>query len=93
MTPHEEIRNGEDARNLLESPIFRNAMDAVKSGLIGSMGASALGDTQTHNRLVIALQLLNQIEREIKRHVETGTIAQIQVNDNLGRKLKLATGF
>jgi len=52
------------------------------------MGQSAMGDEKTHNRLVIALQLLNQIERSLVTHIETGKMALIQSDESLGRKLK-----
>jgi hypothetical protein len=58
----EEIKLGEQAGVVLENPAFINAMQAVKDNIIKAMGTSGLGDEQTHNRLVIALQLLNQIE-------------------------------
>jgi hypothetical protein len=38
-----------------------------------------LGDEQTHNRLVIAMQILNQIEKQLKDVVQTGKMAKLQV--------------
>ena len=68
--------------------MFKGAFEAVKDGIVTSMGQSAMGDEKTHNRLVIALQLLNQIERSLVTHIETGKMALIQSDESLGRKLK-----
>ena len=84
----EEIKRGDDAKRLIENPLFKGAFEAVKDGLVHSMTQSAMGDEKTHNRLVIALQLLNQIERSLITHIETGKLALIQSDETLGRKLK-----
>lgn len=52
------------------------------------MTRSAMGDSATHNRLVIALQLLDQIERSLVTHIETGRMAAIQADESLGKKLR-----
>lgn len=53
------------------------------------MTRSAMGDSATHNRLVIALQLLDQIERSLVTHIETGRMAAIQANnETMGQKLR-----
>jgi hypothetical protein len=44
------------------------------------MEQSALGDESTHNRLVIALQLLNKIEKNIKEVAETGKMIKMQID-------------
>lgn len=79
MTDQEHINRGDEAERLLLNPIYREAMGRVKDGVINSMQQSALGDKETHNRLVIALQLLNQIEKNIKEVAETGKLTRIQV--------------
>ena len=40
-----------------------------------------MGDEKTHNKLAIALQLLNQIEKVLINHMETGKLAEIQVKE------------
>jgi len=76
----EEIKLGEQAGVVLENPAFINAMQAVKDNIIKAMGTSGLGDEQTHNRLVIALQLLNQIEKQLTDVMQTGKMAAIQTD-------------
>lgn len=85
---NEELRKGDEARRMLENPVYVEAVGSVRKGLIDTMGASALGDKETHHRLVIALQLLNQIERSIQRTAETGKLAQIEVEQGMGAKVR-----
>ncbi len=80
-----EIKRGERASEVLENPLFKEAITKVREGIINSMSISALGDAETHNRLVIAMQLLNQIEKSLKDVVQTGKMAAIQTSDK--RKL------
>jgi hypothetical protein len=80
-----EIKRGERANEVLENPLFKEAITKVREGIINSMSVSALGDAETHNRLVIAMQLLNQIEKSLKDVVVTGKMAAIQTSDK--RKL------
>lgn len=65
MTEQEQINRGDDAERLLSNYLFKESFDTVRSGIVNSMEQSALGDQSTHNRLVIALQLLNKIEKNI----------------------------
>jgi len=81
MTELEEIKRGEEADRLLKNPLFADAFEAVKETIVSSMATSAFGDAQTHNRLVIALQLLDQIERRLKDHIATGKMSALKTDD------------
>jgi hypothetical protein len=76
-----EVKRGEQAAQILENPLFKESVDKVREGIIKSMATSALGDSETHNRLVIALQLLNQIEKQLSDVMATGKLAAIQTSD------------
>lgn len=89
-----EITRGKEAEYLLNHEIIREAFDKTRDGLIAAMNNSAMGDEKTHNRLVIALQILNQIERSMKTVAETGKLAAIQLeNETRLGKLKRAVGL
>lgn len=84
MTPHEEIKRAEQAKLVLENNQFKSAIHEVREGLYRSMNSAPMGDEKTHNRLVIALQLLNQIEKTLVTHLETGKLAKIQIEEKRG---------
>lgn len=74
-----EITRGQEAEHLLKNELLKEAFDKTRQGLIDAMAASPFGDEKTHNHLVIALQLLNKVERCIKTVAETGKLAAIQL--------------
>jgi hypothetical protein len=75
----EEIKRAERAEEVLNNPVFIEAIAKVKDGIIATMAESPLGDDRTHNRLVIAMQLLNQIEKRLTDVMMTGKMAKLQV--------------
>jgi len=76
-----EIKRGDDAKKILENKVYIEAFETVKNNIIDAMNTSPLGDDKTHNRLVIALQTLSQIEKALTDVVQTGKMAKIQVED------------
>lgn len=84
----DEIQRGHEAEKLINNPLFEEAFNKVKDSLIQAMNDSPLGDEKTHNRLVIGLQLLNQIEKQIKSHIATGKMAKIQSSGGVLMKIQ-----
>lgn len=88
-----EVKRGEEAERLMSHPIIAEAFDKVKNGIIEGMHKSAFGDQSTHHHLVIALQLLGQIEKNIKEVATTGKMAKLQIEQGLTGKIRAAVGF
>jgi hypothetical protein len=76
----EEIKLGEQAAQILENPVYKDAIERVRENIVNSMTNSPIGDEKTHNRLVIALQLLNQINKQLIDVMQTGKLAAIQTD-------------
>ena len=76
----EEVKRGEQAAVILDNPIYKEAIEKVRESIVSSMTTSPLGDEKTHNRLVIALQLLNQINKQLTDVMHTGKLAAIQTD-------------
>ena len=76
----EEVKRGEQAAQILDNPIYQEAIAKVKDNIVSTMTTSPLGDEKTHNRLVIALQLLNQINKQLTDVMQTGKLAAIQTD-------------
>lgn len=87
MNQHEEVIRGEAAKQLLANPLLKDAFESVQKNIILAIADSAMGDEKTHNRLAIALQLLKQIEKSITIHIETGKLAQIQIDEGFGKRV------
>jgi hypothetical protein len=88
-----EIKRGDEAERLLENPIYVEAVTKVRNGILTAMQDSALGDESTHHRLVIALQLLSQIEKQIQDVAVTGKMAKLQANSGTFGRIRAAAGF
>ncbi len=89
MTDHlQEIRRGDDAKLILDNPLYKEAVSKVREGLINAMQQSPLGDEKTHNRLVIGLQLLSQIEKQLSDVMMTGKLASMQVQETPFQRVK-----
>jgi hypothetical protein len=81
MTEKEEISRGVEAERILNHPLVQEFFNKARNGIVDSMSSSPLGDDKTHNRLVIALQVLNQLEKSFKDVINTGKMASIQVKE------------
>ena len=84
-----EVLRGEEAAKVLESPAYKEAIEKVRAGIIANMASSPLGDEKTHNKLVIALQTLNQIEKQLHDVMTTGKLANIQRETLLQKAAKV----
>lgn len=85
---YSEIVRGEEAERILNSEVFKDAIGSVRDGIVSAMGSSPMGDEKTHNRLVIALQLVNQIEKNLSSVMQTGKMAKIQIEGGAVHKLR-----
>lgn len=88
-----ESKRGEEAERLMANPIMQEAFSKVREGIVNSMKDSAFGDEKTHHHLVIALQVLGQIEKHMHDVAVTGKMARIQIERGLTGKLRAAAGF
>ena len=88
MSAMSDVKRGEEAERLLNSPVYIEAVTKVREGIISTMQGSSIGDKDLHNKLVIALQLLGGIEKNIKTIADTGKMAKIEIEQGLGSKLR-----
>jgi len=88
MTREEEVVRGGEAKRVLENPMYQEAVENVREGIYSLMQRSAMGDEKTHNRLVIALQLVSQIEGHLKMVMQTGKMAEMQTSDGIVARMR-----
>jgi hypothetical protein len=89
----DEIRDGEEARQLMENRIFRQAVEKVEENIVNAMKRAAVNDEVLCNRLVISLQLLNQIVKGIETVIQTGKMAEIDAQRGVKARLKAFAGL
>lgn len=89
MTPSEELRRGEQARQLLQNEMYVDAVAQVKQAIIDKWQQAPLRDREGHHELKLMLKLLGDLTGYIQTTMETGKMAQIQLeSDRRMTKLK-----
>ena len=81
MTPQDRTIRAADAKHLLENPLFVEAWDAVANHL--QMAAmSCEPDNQVKaQRVIISIQLLAAVKREVTRVIQDGIVADVQMRE------------
>lgn len=88
MTPEARKYRAQDAKNIVESPLFVEAFNAVDSH-IDAMALSCDPDNaEKARRIVISKQLLAAIKREFTRVINDGVVAEVQLSE-IEQKRKL----
>lgn len=81
QTPEHRKLRGQDARALLDNPIFKEAFDAVAEYLNQAALSCNPDDPVKAQRIIISKQLLEAVKREVTRKVEDGEVADIQIKE------------
>ena len=85
MTNEDEITLAQDAKFILDNYLYQDAWKQIKDGIVNAMNQAPMGDEKTHNRLVIALQIANKLQKHFELAMETGKLAELQLMDKKKR--------
>lgn len=91
-----EIERGARARALLDSPVYLEALKAVRDGIYEQWAKSPIRDIEGQTSLRLMLKLLDDLEGNINRVATTGKLAAAQREHELSMKeraKKLARGL
>lgn len=75
----DELRRGEQARLLLQNEIYADAIDKVRQGIVDKWVACPIRDREGAHELKLMLKVLDEITGYVKTTMETGKMAQIQL--------------
>lgn len=73
--------DGEAARQLLGNSQFKLAWNAAENSILEQMAEVSMRDAEMHTRLIMALQVLQNVRVYIERVLQTGEMAEIQLNE------------
>jgi hypothetical protein len=79
FTPEQRRVIGNEAKQLLDNRHFREAFEAVESYLVGQAKGCDPDNKDKTQRVVIAMQIMEAIKREIVRKVEDGEMAAVEI--------------
>lgn len=90
MVVDEEIIRAGKAAHVLDSQIFLDAKKHVREGIERQMKAVPLADQTMHTRLIVALQVWDQLEKYLEQIKQTGEIRQFQIQQEEERKRRFS---
>ena len=77
MTPEQEERRGEEARVVLDNPIYREAFAQIEANIVAKMAlqATTAAEAEELRRLMIALR---KVRTYMEQVLTTGTMAAME---------------
>ena len=79
FSPEQRRVIGAEAKQALENKYWNDAFDAVEGYLIDKARATEPTDKDRAQSVIIALQLLESIKREMVRKIQDGEVAQVEI--------------
>lgn len=86
MEYDDEVVRGGKAAEVLDSTVFLEARKHVLDGIERQMRAVPLSEQTMHTRLILALQVWDQLEKYLEQIKQTGEIRQFQITQEEERK-------
>lgn len=84
--PYIDARKGQEAKDLLENPIFVEAFDVLEREYLKAWRQSKPADEEERERLWLAVGILDEIKRHLRVVVENGAMAKRDIDKLSGRK-------
>jgi hypothetical protein len=75
----EAVRRADFARQIIDNPVFNEALDALDASLCRQRLAVKPTDTDGHTKLILAEQILGQFRTYLKRTIADGEVAQMEL--------------
>ena len=72
----EELRRADDARRLLDNPLFKEAFKTIREELIKHLLNTRVAEELERDRLYITIKALDLVEQHIQSVLETGKLAE-----------------
>ena len=80
METEKEIQRGQQAKRILEDPIYVEAIQKVSQELDQEWINSPIRDTEGREKIYMMKKMLNVLLVQIKSVLETGKLASKQIN-------------
>jgi len=77
----EELRRADDAKRLLETPLFKESLDKLKKLYAESLFNTGAKETETREKLWLAYNIVGKVEQHIQEISDTGKLAKKQLED------------
>ena len=72
----EELRRADEAKRLLDNPLFKEAFTIIREELIKHLLNTRVAEEMERDRLYITIKALDLVEQHIRSVFETGKLAE-----------------
>lgn len=79
MTPGERVARANRARELLEDDLMKSVFSGVRNALVERLETCPIGDTNTQHEIALTLQLLKQLQSQLRQFIQDGTLATKEI--------------
>jgi hypothetical protein len=80
MAIEHDITRGGKAREVLESEVYIDSFDIIKTELLNTWQQSPSRDIEGREKLYLMLAMLNKVQSTLQSVMETGMLAQSELN-------------
>lgn len=92
-TPEQEVIRAGQARQILESSLFKEMRQNIETQLAANRRAVGVRDTDMHTRLIITEQLWGNLMDFFEQTAQSGKIAEVQIQQTKNRLAQVAQIF
>lgn len=95
MTPEQEIERAGRAHEILDNEVFKDAVNQIRNALHDGLIRTALVDEKLREKICFQLVALEKIVDALRTTIDTGKLAQKQLEIEQSRfsKLRNVAGF
>lgn len=90
---HHEVARGDQARAILDNPLYSESFEAVERELMTRWKTDASLTAEGRERVFLMVTLLGQARQALTTTMQTGKMAAIQLQQERSRRERLATGL
>ena len=72
----EELRRADDAKRLLETPLFKESFTTIREELIKHLLNTRVAEEMERDRLYITIKALDLVHQHVQSVLETGRLAE-----------------
>ncbi len=88
-----EMARGEKAKRILEDELVKEALQSMRKNLMTEWERSKVNDQKGREKVWLTLHVLNEFERALASHMETGKFAKIEMSKLQQMRKKVSNLF
>lgn len=74
MATEKEIKLSNDAKAIIDNPLYQKAYTDLREELVNELLATPLRDTEAREKIYMMVKMLDSVQTRIQSIMETGTI-------------------